>query len=86
MDEDLIHKTIENYTQRLGEFIELDEAPLETDILRVNLKQLDAEGKVMEEGIQVEEATLSIQSAKDEAIKKELLKLVIDASMRNNFV
>ncbi len=81
VDEDLIHKTIENYTQRLGEFIELDEAPLETDILRVNLKQLDAEGKVMEEGIQVEEATLSIQSAKDEAIKKELLKLVIDASM-----
>jgi trigger factor len=72
IDDKLINKYIESYTQRFGEFVSVEKAD-EKDLLKADIKQLGENKEVLEEGIQVEDASLSIGITKDEAIKKKWL-------------
>lgn len=71
-DDALIDKYIESYTQRFGEFISVNEIT-EKEMLKCELKQLDQQDNIDNEGIQVEEATLSVEMIKDKGIKKSVL-------------
>ncbi|MBN1949902.1 MAG: trigger factor [Bacteroidales bacterium] len=73
VDEKLLQKYTESYAQRFGEFVSVDQAD-EKDMIKADIRQLDADNQLAEEGIQVEDASLSIAMVKDEAIKKQFLK------------
>ncbi len=71
-DNTLIDKYVENYRQRFGEFESID-IPAEKDIAKADIIQLDSNNESLPDGIQVEEAALSIELIKDDSIKKNLL-------------
>lgn len=66
--DELIDQQVENYSNRFGQNIPA-EVITEKESLRGNFAQLDAEGNVIEGGIQAEEALVSVELIKDEAIK-----------------
>jgi trigger factor len=74
-DKALIDKYVEGYSQRFGDFNSVDAAG-EKDMLKVEISQLDEKDQLFETGINVEEATLSIELAKDEKVRKQLLSAV----------
>ncbi len=83
IDDELIDKYSDNYTQRFGSFTQVDSIE-EKDVLTVKIVQLNDKDEVLEGGIFVEEARLATDIIKDENIKKEVLaakkgdELVID--------
>ena len=58
IDDDLIQKQIESYTQRYGTQLSVDDEVVENDVVKGILTELDAEGNVKAEGITVEDAVL----------------------------
>ncbi len=70
-DKELIDKHAESYANRYGEMIKAEEAG-EEDVIKGVLSQLTPEGEILEEGIFVEDASLSMKVIKDEEIKKQL--------------
>lgn len=64
----MIDDQIKNYCGRFGSYIQVDEVA-ERDVLKGHMLELNAEGKVNEEGIKVEDAVLSPFYMKDDAQK-----------------
>jgi trigger factor len=74
VDEDLIGKYIDSYTQRFGEYDSVENV-LDKDILKAKINQVDTDGNFIDGGISVEEATLTTDLIKDEDIKKQILNV-----------
>lgn len=72
IDKALIDKYVENYRERLGDFESVD-SPVEKDVLKAEVQQLDSNNEVLPGGVLVEEANLSIDLIKDDKIKKSVL-------------
>ncbi len=70
-DKDLIDKHVDSYASQFGEMISGEEVQ-EEDVIKGNLSQLSPEGEIIDEGISVENASLSMRVIKDEEIKKQL--------------
>lgn len=81
IDDKLIKKYIDSYTQRFGEFVSVDSAQ-EKDMLKADIHQLDENDLPLEEGISVEEASLSIEMVKDDKIKKQFLAAKKDIELK----
>ncbi len=62
--DEMIDNQVKNYAQRYGNYNQVDEA-VENDMLKGDMLELNAEGKVNEEGIKVADAVLSAQYIKD---------------------
>ena len=72
VDEKRIDDTVNNYAQRFGNIQKVDVVE-EKEVVRGALVQLDKDGNELEEGIKVEEATLSVEYIKDEEIRKKFI-------------
>lgn len=72
VDDELIDKQIEGYTNRFGENVPAEEIG-DKETARGNFVQLDAEGNNLEEGISAENVLVSVELIKDEAIKKSFI-------------
>ncbi len=60
----------DNVAKRYGEFIPVDEAG-ESELVKGDLKKVDAEGQPVEEGISAEDVSMSLDMMKDEKEKKK---------------
>jgi len=72
IDEEMINNQVEAFQNRFGSYVDA-EISGEKDNLIGSLKQLDADGTVLEGGIQVDEAQVSIQMVKAKKPKNALL-------------
>ncbi|MCL4483908.1 MAG: trigger factor [Bacteroidetes bacterium] len=72
IDEEMINNQVEAFQNRFGNYVDA-EVSTEKDNLIGSLKQLDEKGAVLEGGIQVEEAQVSIQLVKTKKLKSALL-------------
>ena len=68
VDEKMLENAIKNYTGRYGTY-EQAETVTEADVLKGELLELNAKGKVNEEGVKVSEAVLCPKFMKDDAQK-----------------
>ena len=68
VDEKMIENAVKSYTGRFGSYEEA-ETVMEADILKGEILELDAKGKVNEEGIKVEDAILCPKYMKNDAQK-----------------
>jgi trigger factor len=73
IDDSLIEKYVGNYTQRFGEFTNVDSIA-DKDVLTTKIVQLNENNEILEGGIFVEEARLALDVIKDDKIKKNFLK------------
>ena len=71
-DQKLIDAQKDNYARRFGSFVEVEEAE-DKDMLKGDFVQTDENGNPLEDGIQTEGVTVSLEIMKDEDIKKEIL-------------
>lgn len=71
----------ENYTQRFGSFKPVDEAE-EKEMLKGSIHQLDETGELVENGIFVEETSLSMEMIKDEKIRNDFKGVTVDDMVR----
>ena len=83
IDEEMINNQVEAFQNRFGTYIDA-EVSAEKDNLIGSIKQLDENGAVMEGGIQVEEAQISIDMVKAKKEKKSLLGKKAGDSIRFN--
>jgi trigger factor len=72
IDDEMINNQVEAFQNRFGTYVDA-EVSTEKDNLIGSLKQLDEKGAVLEGGIQVEEAQVSIQMVKAKKAKTALL-------------
>ena len=72
IDDEMINNQVEAFQNRFGSYVDA-EVSAEKDNLIGSLKQLDENGAILEGGIQVEEAQISIQMVKAEKAKSALL-------------
>lgn len=72
IDEEMISNQVEAFQNRFGSYVDAANAK-EKDNLVGSLKQLDEKGVVLEDGIQVEDAQVSLQMVKDKKIRAALL-------------
>lgn len=72
IDEEMISNQVEAFQNRFGSYVDAANAE-EKDNLVGSLKQLDEKGVVLEDGIQVEDAQVSLQMVKDKKIRAALL-------------
>ncbi len=70
--EEMIDKQAEAYTKRFGENLPTNIAG-EKDTLRVDIVELDAKGKELEEGIKADGVIIAIDLMKDEATQKQAI-------------
>ncbi len=70
-DKDLLDKHADSYANQYGEMSDGEEVQ-EEDVIKGNLSQLGEEGDIIDGGITVESASLSMRVIKDEDIKKQL--------------
>jgi trigger factor len=70
-DKDLIDRHAESYTSRYGKMINPEEVGGE-DIVKGELRQLTAEGEIVDNGITVDEGTISMRVIKDDELKNQL--------------
>jgi trigger factor len=70
-DKDLIDRHAESYTSRYGKMINPEEVGGE-DIVKGELRQLTAEGEIVDNGITVDEGTISMRVIKDDEVKNQL--------------
>jgi len=83
IDDQIRSKFIENYTSHFGLLKPVDEVE-EKAIVKANLVQLNKEGNIIEDGIRVNEASISIDLIKDEKIKLSFLGRRIDSTLKIN--
>ncbi len=72
IDDEMINNQVEAFQNRFGSYVDA-EVSAEKDNLIGSLKQLDENGAILEGGIQVEEAQVSIDMVKAKKEKKALL-------------
>ncbi|MCL4481068.1 MAG: trigger factor, partial [Bacteroidetes bacterium] len=72
IDEEMINNQVEAFQNRFGNYVDA-EVSTGKDNLIGSLKQLDEKGAVLESGIQVEEAQVSIQMVKTKKLKSVFL-------------
>jgi trigger factor len=77
IDDQLRLKYIENYQSRLGSFIPIDMTE-ENALIKADLSQLDNNGNIIEGGIKVDGASISLELIKDEKIRKDLSGKIIN--------
>jgi trigger factor len=65
---------IERYASRLGSLKNVESSD-EHSVLKADLIQVDQEGHIIEQGINVEDGSISLQNVKDEKIKQKLIGL-----------
>ena len=75
--DDLIENQKESYQKRLGDFKEIEEVTDKDEILNASLTELDEEGNPKDEGVQKDDATLSLEVLKDDEINN-LFRVKID--------
>ena len=80
IDDQIRSKYVENYQSRLGSLRNIDITD-EKAILKADLMQVDSDGNNIENGIKVEDASISVEFIKDENIKTNLLGRVINDSL-----
>jgi len=73
VDEKMRKDYLENYRRRFGEFKNY-QSSAEKDMLKGNIAALDDENNILSKGISAENTTLSIDTIKDEKIKKNFIK------------
>jgi len=73
VDETQVDQYLENIKKQYGEQQSVDEPVEENDVLKGEMKELDEDGNLKEEGIVNQEATISLQYVQDESVKNELL-------------
>jgi trigger factor len=73
VDDELIGKYIDSYTQRFGQYDSVEEVT-EKDLLKARISQVDSEGNVIEGGIVADDTTLTSDLIKDEKIKKQVME------------
>ncbi len=74
IDNKLRQKYIDGYASRYGSFKPAEKISSD-EMIKADIVELNAEGKPAEEGIQVEDASISIDMIKDEKIKKSFIGL-----------
>ena len=72
VDEQLIEDTIEEHKKKTGDHIAVEETE-EKDIVKGELVELDNEGNIKEDGIKKEDALISVELIKDDAIKNKFI-------------
>jgi len=77
IDDQIRLNYIENYQSRLGSFspVEITE---ENTMIKADLSQLDNNGNIIESGIKIDGASISLELIKDEKIRKDLTGRIID--------
>ena len=68
--DEMIDNQVKNYAARFGNYSQVEELVDKKDMLKGNILELDAEGKVLETGIKVDDAVLSPAYIKDEEQQK----------------
>ena len=68
VDKKLLETHTDNYARKFGEFKDVDETT-DKEMLSGNFTQLDAEDKVLEDGIKADDVRITIEYIKDEEIK-----------------
>ena len=66
IDTEMIDKSVDDITRRNGKFIEVDSIGIE-DMLKGDIKAVDAEGNTLADGAAAEDVIISLNSAKDDA-------------------
>lgn len=74
VDDSIRNEYIEKYQSRLGSMSEV-EASDETSVIKADLLQTDNEGNMIEEGIRVEDAEITVTNIGDEKTRKRLTGL-----------
>ena len=74
VDDEMIEKYISGFRKRFGEIVEIEKSD-ENSMLIVKLSQIDEKGNLIENGINVEDVSISISVVKDEEIKKLFINL-----------
>lgn len=69
--DDLINQQIENYQSRLGDFQDIEQVETNEELIKADISQLDENKNIKENGIQKENATISLNVIKDEEEKKK---------------
>ncbi len=77
IDDQIRSKYIENYRSRLGSFIPVDRTEVNA-LIKADLSQLDNNGNIIEGGIKVDGASISLELIKDEKTRKDLTGKVIN--------
>ncbi len=72
VDDKMIESYIDNHTRRYGRFAEQDTAN-EESLIYGQLAELDADGKIVEEGIRAENSNIFLNIMKDEDEKKKFI-------------
>jgi len=83
IDDQIRLKYIENYRSRLGSFKPI-ETTEENAVIKVDLSQLDNNGLIIEDGIKVDGASISLELIKDEKIRKDLTGRIINDTININ--
>lgn len=88
VDQEMTDRYINGYKQRFGKFEECEKS-LEESLLSVELIQIEKKGDVIEGGISVEEASISIKMVKDAKIKKSFVGIsagtIVDFDIKKAF-
>ncbi len=71
IDDKIRSEYTENYVSRLGSLQDI-EAVTGNSVIKADILQVDKDGQIVEGGIQVQDASISVQMIKDEKILKEI--------------
>ncbi|MBN2349274.1 MAG: trigger factor [Bacteroidales bacterium] len=80
IDEPLRNKYIDSYTSRFGSFVPAD-VTKDNEMLKAEIQQLDQDNQILEAGIKVEDASISIDMIKDDKAKKKFIGLKVNDSL-----
>ena len=69
--DELIDKQVENYQQRLGEFMSIDQVQDLEEMITAHITELDEQGNPKEGGVYKENTSITLSVIKDEEIKKQ---------------
>ncbi len=72
VDDKLIDKYMESYAQRFGEMESVDKMS-DKALIKAEIRELNPDGQPVENGIHVNDATLSVELIKDDRMKKTVL-------------
>ncbi|MDR2011296.1 MAG: trigger factor [Bacteroidales bacterium] len=88
VDDEMIEKYISGFQKQFGGFEEVEQSD-EDSMLNAELIQTDKKGNVLEDGVKVEDAAISIKVVKDKKIQKSLIGIsndtVVDIDIKKAF-
>ncbi len=77
VDDDMVNSEIERYKQRTGDIVDIKKST-ENSMLKVDMIELDENGEVKENGLELVDSSISVSVIKNEKIKKELVGIEAD--------